>query len=345
MHESAHSEDVRERHARYFTDLAGRLGLSMEGMAAGHGQRYDLANPELDNFRAALDWAEAADPVLGITLAVALENFWVVQGLVEGAARLETLLARTDGAPLSLRAAGVRTIGSSAVIAAGDPAVMERPYAESLALYERAGDEWGVAVLEHRLGVTSLGRGDWSRARRLLERSLERARRHGFAIVEGQALGSLAEIERHEGNPEKALELTLESVRIAREIGFSWWEMGMLGLAAELAAELRRDEQAASYTGRALAIAHRIGDRLRVVWTLAEIASSAAGQGDAERAGRLWAVVEREEARAPLPLWERHRHDYAGAVEALAGDEFERGRAAGRLLALDEAVAEAIAGA
>ena len=53
---------VRARHARYFTELAAHA-RPLDGVdRGGHAQRYDLAVPELDNFRAALDWAERRRP-------------------------------------------------------------------------------------------------------------------------------------------------------------------------------------------------------------------------------------------------------------------------------------------
>jgi hypothetical protein len=39
--------------------------------------------------------------------------------------------------------------------------------------------------------------------------------------------------------------------------------------------------------------------------------------------------------------WERERHVFVEAVETVAGDAFERGRSAGRLLSLEEAVEDA----
>jgi predicted ATPase len=345
LDELAESDSVRARHARYFTELAEALGLAMESLSAGHRQRYDLGLPEIDNFRAALRWSEEADPVLGLELAVRLENLWVTQNLADGTRHLETLLARAEDAPLSLRAAGLRCIGSSAIVVDGDPVACRGRYTESLELYRQAGDEWGIAVVEHRLGVTAMQLDDWPRARPLLERALERARRLGIAVVEGQVLGSLASLEQRDGNPRKALELAVQSVDAARRIGFDWWHASMLGYAAELAHELGQRAQAEQYAREALALAYRIGDRLGTILGVAELARVAASRGDAERAGRLWGALEREAARAPLVMWERIRPEIARDVDHAAGDEFERGRAAGLHLSLDEAVEEEFGGA
>ena len=90
LEQLAGAEDVqRAARALLHRPRAG-LGLAMESLSAGHRQRYDLAIPEIDNFRAALVWSEGADPLLGLRLAVRLENLWVTQSLVDGLKHLET---------------------------------------------------------------------------------------------------------------------------------------------------------------------------------------------------------------------------------------------------------------
>ena len=149
-------------------------------------------------------------------------------------------------------------------------------------------------------------------------------------------------LEQRDGNLQEALDLVLESADIARRVGFDWWHAGMLGHAAELAHELGERARAAEYARESLAVAHRIGDRLGTVLGVAEMARAAAARGDAESAGRLWGALEHEAARAPLPMWERSRPEIARHVEHAAGDEFERGRSAGRRLSLSEAVEETL---
>ena len=84
-------------------------------------------------------------------------------------------------------------------------------------------------------------------------------------------------------------------------------------------------------------------ERQRTVFSLARIAGIAARHEDSTRAGRLWGAIEAEEARGPIGVWERQRDELAAPVLAVSGAEFERGRAAGRRLTLDEAVAYALA--
>ncbi len=80
------------------------------------------------------------------------------------------------------------------------------------------------------------------------------------------------------------------------------------------------------------------------MYALALLARFAASSSQSERAGRLWGAIEAEEARAPVGAWEHQREEFAAPVLADGGPEFEAGRAAGRLLSLDEAVDDALAG-
>ena len=68
-----------------------------------------------------------------------------------------------------------------------------------------------------------------------------------------------------------------------------------------------RKQEADRYARDGLALAHRIGDRNGTILGVAELARLAAVRGHAERAGRLWAALEREAARTPLPYWDRAR--------------------------------------
>ena len=68
----------------------------------------------------------------------------------------------------------------------------------------------------------------------------------------------------------------------------------------------------------------------------------AAARGQAERAGTLWGAVEGEAKRGRIGQWENERDEYAGHVFAVAGPEFERARADGRAMSLDEAVEYAL---
>ena len=110
----------------------------------------------------------------------------------------------------------------------GEPELADERWEHALAIAQATGQEQAVAVLQHRLAdMARRLRGDLAGARALAEASLETHRRNGFRKGETQVLTALADIELAEGRPEQALELLYESARIAEEIGFRWWLSGV----------------------------------------------------------------------------------------------------------------------
>jgi hypothetical protein len=56
----------------------------------------------------------------------------------------------------------------------------------------------------------------------------------------------------------------------------------------------------------------------------------------------MWGAIEDEDALAPLGGWRRHRESCMARILELAGPEFERSRAEGGALTLDDAVSMAL---
>ena len=132
-------------------------------------------------------------------------------------------------------------------------------------------------------------------------------------------------------------ELVAQALPVARGAGLVFWE-------AEEARELASIERAggrldlAEMHGRdSLERNYRIRSRTGVIVSLVALAFTARTAADVERAGLLWGAVEAEERRAPS-AWPSDRELWEARICADAGSEFERGRRAGSLLSLDEAV-------
>ena len=159
---------------------------------------------------------------LAILLAVELEQFWAVRSPEEGVHWLTELLERAADVPIELRAHALRTLGSTAN-PAGEDALAERAYEDSLELFRELGNERQIATLQLRLGYSALYRGDLEEARRLADASLEGHRTNGNTRGESQALTLAGEILYAEGNPEQGLELVARGAELAEESGFSWW--------------------------------------------------------------------------------------------------------------------------
>jgi predicted ATPase/class 3 adenylate cyclase len=290
---------------------------------------------ELEDLRAALDWAEEADAELGLELGVELQDLWNAAAPAEGMARLERLLERAGSTSTELRARALRALAGACDLAGhGDRS--EPLLEESLRLYEELGDDRGSALVEHMLAVGAWRREDWARMRQLTEHSLELAAgRFGFIETTGYwLLGQLALVD---GDLERATELTRESATRAGEAGWTWWRSGQLHELLMLA--LRSgDLDSAEREGRAaLELEREHENRLWALYTLAGLAQVALARGELEGAGLLWGAAEREAER--LPRWPDERERRGGALLAEESRDFRTAYASGRELELWDAVA------
>jgi predicted ATPase len=342
---SPESKAVRERHARSFLKLAVRANLDASNVRAG-GQRLDIAIVDVDNFRGALAWAVSNDEIsLGVELANALEQLWVVVDPTEGVRWYERLLGHPQAEALEprLRAAALRSFGSSLHIG-GRPDLAEEGWIESLAIYESLDDEAGRATLLHRLCISSLLRGEIDTAREQVERSYEIHRRNDYKFGLAETRGALGAIVRESGDAATALELFHESADYARQAEVPWWESGALAELACLLLSTGLVDEGEEHARAALAIADMLRDRPSRIFGVGILASVAAERGYGERAGRLWAVAEDEQVAAPMGGWQRHRAEAEARVRKVAGPDFDRGYAEGRELTLDDAVSLALGG-
>ena len=337
---SGEADELRDRHAEFFAELARRANLNVE---ADGPMRHELVISEHDNVRAALQWTIAAHRgELGLRLAAGLENFWVTTDVEEGKRWLDALLPLSPAAPSHLHALATRCLANCTALS-GEPEAGERLYRESLAEFEALGDELRAAVTRHRLAVWTARRGDEERGRQLLDESLEAFRRGGFGKGEAMCLTLLGDLERRKGAFEAALELYDRSLAMVRETGFTWWEQSVLVLRAETLFRLGRPAEAGRSAAEAVEVARRISHRGSALWALGLVARAAVEQGDAELGGRLWGAIETEAARAPVAGWEYDREELVGPLLEHAGPSFDAGALAGRDLSLEQAAEEALA--
>ena len=343
---SDQADDVRARHAEHFLTVIREANLTTGVLDLRKPMRYDIGFAEQDNVRAALAWAiRCGRPADGLRLASAAEWFWVLHDPEEGLRWFEALFEHADDAPLDVRAHAFRSYASCADIAGRDE-IAAQLYRRSLEAFEALRDDDGQAKLLHRLGIQSIRRGDLAAAREHLEQSWKLHQKNPSALERSwgrtQIVGTLGAVARDEGDLPQAFDLVREALEIVREVGNPWWESGMLAELSALALSLDRTDDADSCARQALALSREMRDRPGRVFGVGVLAAVAAEQGDLQRAGRLWGAIEEEDAVAPLGGWRRHRTACEARIRALADDGFERSRAAGREVSLDEAVEEAL---
>ena len=339
LEEEEEDEETRRRHFEFYFGVAQLADSSAEG---DYGQRPGLLEREQDNLRAALDRALAADEVAqAAELTVMLENFWAKNHPFEGAARLEALISDRERLPKRLQARVLRCFGGSLWLS-GEYERSHQANAESLALFRSLGDEEGVGIVLHRIGISTMYVGETADARRLLNESLEIHRKIGSARGEVEVLGGLAYLADLEGDPEGASKLFERAVPMAAEVGFTWWEISMRAGLTECLIQLGRLDDAETSGRQALTLARELGDRQAALYGVVGFAWIAALRGDEERAGLLWGAVEAEAARSPVGQWETERELYEGRVLAGGGEALERGRGKGRALPFELAIEKAL---
>jgi predicted ATPase/class 3 adenylate cyclase len=334
--EADDTAELHARHAEYYRDLT--LTASLDTDVPGE-QRPEIVIPEAANVRAALAWALGRGEIeFGLEFLVALEQFWTLGYTTEGKRWYSAFLKRANAVPPLLRARALRAFGSSAHFS-GEFDFAERLWEESLAEYQRLGNDHGIAVLLHRLAIPALLRGEVQRARDLGDRSLELHRRLGNDKGACQPLALLGAIALQAGDRIEGVALLEESAELAGRVPWRWWRAGTLSALADVAIAEGRTEDSRTLLREALDLALQLGDRVGLSWYLSQFSLTLASEGRTEEAGRLWGSVETAAAFIPGGPWPRDAERLERDVKGLADDAFETGREAGCSLALEEAAA------
>ena len=349
--DSGEEEEVRRRHLVYLVALAEQLA---ERIWLPEAERV-LArlDAEHDDVRAALAWAEAAgEAALGLRLARAMINYWVVRGHCARAAAGWS--GRWDGE--SQRPLGGAGAGAGRARLAGAVPGRPRPGGGGAGRgAARGGRGRGAddgARARNGLALVHLDRGRYDEAAALLDEALALFRELEPALVAGpqyvsQAYARRGQIALAVGDLAGAARYLEEAERRQRALGHTWGLSETLRYLGDLA-RARGDLDAALARYReSLALAEESGDRLFVADALDGVASVAAARGQAERAARLHgaAATLRERLGAAVAPWERpaYERDVAAVRAALGAEAFAAAWAAGAALPLEAAVAEALA--
>ena len=326
LRESGLEDDLHRRHAERMLQLARDAHLGEDRTHADIGATL----AEREDLRAALDWAEANDPLVGLQLTVELQQLWNASGPKEGLERIQRLLDSAGDTPPGLRARVLRVQAGTADLTGHDE-LAERLLLESLDLYRRLGDEEGISMVEHQLAVGAWRREDWERVRELTEHSFELAGGK-FPGIEMSGYWLLGQLALNDGDVERAIELTRRGADMARAADWMWWESGQRHELLMLA--LRRgDLDEAEEEGLvALAMERAQENRLWALYTLAGLAQVALARGDLERAGLLWGAAEKE--GESFPRWADERARRIGALVEEERDPVVAARERGSVLDL-----------
>jgi predicted ATPase len=182
---------VARAHATYFLELAQRLEGAYDTMS--EQEWFTLAEPELENWRAALDWtlAARADVLLGQRLAGALRRTWAFLTAAEG--RRWIIAAQVADATTPAAVAAELDLAEAQLDAMlglhkASYAAAER----ALTGYSELGDEIGIAQAQRQVGRGRVILGQIPEGEALLNDALAAFERLGDRTLTGAVLENLA---------------------------------------------------------------------------------------------------------------------------------------------------------
>ena len=341
LRESGEEDELRRRHAAYFTALGEEAEPVLLG--ADPAEALDRLERDHDNLRAALDWAETADEAeLSWRLGGAVWEFWCMRGHApEGWRRLESALRLDD----RLSPARAKALTGSAHLANEAGASIETQVLraeQALTASRELGDEWRIAYNELQVAGAISEQGDMRTAQQLFEESARRLHELGDEHHALQATRSLAWTCEELGDRERSKELHRENLARARASGNRLMEARSLGSLGAILGDEGRLDESLRLLGETYRLDRELGDPGEIVLDLYRLAAALAKAGRAEQAARLVGRgdAHREDAGLALPVWGAAMRDraLADASERLEADALAKAQEEGRTLTVDEAV-------
>jgi predicted ATPase len=239
---SGEEGQVRDRHLARCLDLSRQAEPELVG--AHQREWFDLLSAEHDNVRGALAWGLEHSPHAMLELAKSLYWFWQARGhATEGRAWLDAGLTRLEASVADdLRQDALLGAGSLAWVL-GDDASARRQLGESADIAAQRGDRRGRAIALAILGHSMVDAADFIAARSVLEESVALARETGDPFALARALGTMADLARHEGKDDEATRTADEAIAVFEQVGMD--EGIAFNLYYGSAALRRRDPEAA----------------------------------------------------------------------------------------------------
>jgi len=278
--EAGEGSAVRDRHLRYFLALAERGEPELTGPS--QVEWLNSLETELDNMRAALEWALSCAVEEGLRLATFLGRYWDAHGHSrEGSDWLARLLAQPEAQQYPGARARALGVQSGLYVTLGNLAEAEAAAEASLALCRAQADRAGEAYALMFLGQVIFLHGDIALATPLLEESLSLFRALGDKVGLADALLWFSLDHR---DVQRAREGLNESLAIYREGGHLAGIAGSLTSLAQVAYWEGDFAGPVAWLEEALTLQRRLGSKSGVAWVMQNYGNLALWQGDYERA-------------------------------------------------------------
>ena len=334
---STAAEELRRRHARFFSALA----------EEAYGRRFDAESEwstrlgvDHDDLRGALDWLVANDPDRGLELAGALGWFWLSHGLLaEGSGRLAGAL--TESTATGRARARALTASGSLVARHGEVDEGRAQVDQSIRLWREVDDRNELASALDALGwLLAYNAADISPAFDAFEQSLQLRRELGDRPGETRALVGVCQMLVAAGEVERAESLSLELLELAdadpRTEHFAYHFL------ADCALTRGNTEEAEQRYRESLQAALPLDDVIETSFEVQGVAMAAAGNANPRRAlllaGSVEALWESLGISISVAFWDTLLERYIGAAREQLGVEAEAVWSEGRAMAFDDAV-------
>jgi predicted ATPase/DNA-binding XRE family transcriptional regulator len=342
-------EDARQRHARFFADWAEGIESRLQG--AEQIVWLEQLEREHNNLRTAVEWAQQHDTVLGLRLASALWDFWVIRGHHhEWLRRVQDLLARAVPQPspadLFARVQGLNMAGF--LLWLHGQAADARPLLEAArSLSEAAAFTPALARASFYLGLVRMSDGYATEAHTLLEQSLAHWRAVGDHFGCGWALIVLGDSTIEQGDLAGAHALYVDACVQLRTLGNRNLLAYALRRLATIALRQGNAVHAVVCCQESLVLNVAVGDKRGIAGCLIGLAAITAQRGQWAGVARLLSAVAALIERVATTLLPADQADFDHTLEAtrahLSPPLFAALWEAGRALTLTQAMATALA--
>ena len=341
------AETTRRAHAEYYARVADNLRALRE--ESTHVTALELAEVELDNFRATLGWAAppgpgtGGDPTIGLRLCAALGWVWWLGGyFAEGRRWHEQVLTRAGDEPSPDLAACLRGLGNLLAMQ-GETDRAEKLAKKSLQVAEALDDHAGIALALSLLGTVQLQLGDLEAARDTLGEALDRHRLLDDRRQLARVLGHLGGVESELGRFDRAETLMEESREISEDLGDVHEATAQGQNLAYLLAVTGRLDQASELAGSLVDSVVRLGSPTLLMAFSDTVMNILIRQGHPAQAAHLFGAEEamRDRLEMPNPYLEEELGEVLELIDGvMSREDWETHRLQGRQERVEDLIAE-----
>lgn len=304
LDEAGETAATRERHLRYYLELAERA----DPLLRGPGQRHWLHHLDRSSadLRVAFDSA-VHDGDADTALRLATAPFWYrwLRGRLHEADRLLSRALELDGGSAALRAAaGAHHAGL--VINGQELDIVAATAESALAAFDGTGDHAGRAYAEWFIGAALTERGAPEGAEGPLRRALSYFEEQGDNWGTAAALSNLSWLDYFQGKYRDSEAGARRALELFRDIGDGWGQvqvMSLLSNHAEMGGELL---EVSRISRESLKLAEDLGLWQEATFWLCALGEDALNENDHDRAVDLFEQSKRLAITLGYTFGERH---------------------------------------